>query len=350
MVWVGKAGAAVGAAVRTTFGPRDADPIDEPSPIPIVAPTPPTRAQPLPAGERADGIQRLDPLLILRQAIDELRGEAAGRAVALIAPQPAGGFVIDARPGALGQVLHILLSNAVRHNRPGGAVLAEVRQTHDGLSIQVHDTGPGFEPEALARVFQPAPDDAPSGLNRARRLVRILGGRLSAASTPGQGSTFTLSLPGGSALQRRASALPQRDPALTGAVLMYVDADPAAAALVRQVVVALGGVLHVCIDGEDGLTLARDLRPDLILVEPRLRGMDGFRFKAALDADRLTRGLPVVALSRDPDPALARRGRQAGFAGWLTLPLDIALFRQTLVRLLPRRPDTENEAASIVRP
>jgi CheY-like chemotaxis protein len=341
---VRRTGVAAGAAVRAALSLPE--PCDEGDAIPIAAPAPAARPRAFSTGPHADGVQRLDPLLILRHVTDGLRGEAAGRAVALIAPQPAGGFVIDARPGALGQVLHILLSNAVRHNRPGGAVLTEVRQTHDGLSIQIHDTGPGLEPEALARVFHTAPDDAGRGLSRARRLVRTLGGRLSAASTPGQGSTFTLSLPGGSAVYRRASALPRRDPALARAVLMYVDADPAAVALVRQVTGALGAVLHVCADGEEGLTLARDLRPDLILVEPNLRGMDGFRFRAGLDADPLTRGLPVVALARDPDPALARRGRRAGFSGWLTRPLDIALFSRTLVRLLPRRPDAQAESAS----
>ena len=76
------------------------------------------------------------------------------------------------------------------------------------------------------------------------------------------------------------------------------------------------------------------LTEGVILIEPDLPGLDGLAFLTAIEADPRTRGQPVVALSTDPDPALARRGRARGFAGWLTKPLEIGLFTRTLRRLL----------------
>lgn len=283
-----------------------------------------------------DGVQRLDPLLILRQAVDAVRPLADRARVTVLAPDPAGGFVVHARPDALGEAFGILLDNAVRHNRPQGIALVEIRQTRQGVAVHINDTGPGLEPDALAALFQ-APADGPRGVCRARRLARAMGGRLTAASTPGQGSTFVLTLPAAPAADRRASRLPTRHPTLAGKTLLFIDPDPVSVVLVRQVAAALGAALHVAATGRDGLVAARDLRPDVILIEPALPDMDGQALKALLDAEPLARA-PVVVLSADPDPALARRGRQAGFAGWLTKPVDIALLTRTLARVVPERP------------
>lgn len=325
MVWlelvavVSACGAAVCAWLYLALHRRSASP--------IASSTPPFRAA-------RDGGPRTDPLLILRQSVEAARPWALAVGVTLLAPEPAGGFAISARPDALARIFGALLDNAIRHNRPDGVVLVELRQTADGIALLVHDTGQGLDPEDLSRLFQIESDTSSSTLFTARRLARAMGGRLTASSTPGQGSTFTLWLPGAAPDDRRASVLPSRDPALASAVVLYIEPDPAFVALIRQVLTALGAALHVCTSGEEGLTLARDLRPDLILVEPHLPGMDGMSLKSGLDADRLTRGVPVVALAADPEPALARRGRQVGFAGWLTKPLDIGLFTLTLRRVL----------------
>lgn len=309
-------------------------------PEPKISTVSEARPSPPPARDHdrraSDGLLRLDPLLILRQSVDAVRPLADRARVTLLTPEPTGGFAVQARSDALAEAFGILLDNAVRHNRPQGIALVEIRQTRQGVAVHVHDTGPGLEPEALAALFQ-APSEAPRGVPRARRLARVMGGRLTAASTPGQGSTFVLTLPSAPATERRASRLPARHPDLAGKTLLYIDPDPVSVALMRQVAAALGAALHVAATGRDGLVAARDLRPDVILMEPALPDMDGRDLKARLDAGALSRA-PVVGVAADPDPVLARRGRQAGFAGWLTKPVDIALLTRTLARVASERP------------
>ena len=106
----------------------------------------------------------------------------------------------------------------------------------------------------------------------------------------------------------------------------------------RHVVLALGRIqLHVAETGPDGLMLARDLRPDVILLDINLPGMDGFEVKARLGDDPLTRHMPVLALSARATPADIRRGRAAGFVEYLTKPLQIpALVEALSLALAPR--------------
>ena len=117
---------------------------------------------------------------------------------------------------------------------------------------------------------------------------------------------------------------------LSTLTVLYVEDNAANITLMRHVMSALGPSLHVAETGEAGVALARDLRPDVILLDIHLPDVDGFEVKARLADDELTRDLPVVALTAGSGPAEARRGHDMGFAAWLTKPLDIALLTTTL--------------------
>ncbi|MGV9008340.1 hybrid sensor histidine kinase/response regulator [Brevundimonas sp.] len=293
------------------------------------------------AGAVAVSLERVDPLLVLRQAIEDVRAEAAARGVTLQYPAASPGHVVAADPDRLRQVLLNLISNAVRHNRPGGTVMIEVRQVGDRVTLAVHDDGPGIEAERMEGLFQPfcrlSPhEDRPDadgeavlgvGLAVAHRLTEAMGGTLTAASTPGEGSSFTLTLPVALATPATIAA-PEielegsRD--LSDLTVLYIEDNAANITLMRHVMSALGPSLHVAETGTEGVALARDLRPDVILLDIHLPDFDGFEVKARLAEDTLTQGLPVVALTAGSGPAEARRGREAGFADWLAKPLDIA--------------------------
>lgn len=300
----------------------------------------------------AVSLERVDPLLVLRQAIEDVRAEAVARVVTLQYPTASPGHVVAADPDRLRQVLLNLISNGVRHNRPGGTVLIEVRQAGDRVTLTVHDDGPGIEAERMEGLFQPfcrlPHEDRPDadgeavlgvGLAVAHRLTEAMGGTLTAASTPGEGSSFTLTLPVALATPATIAA-PEielegsRDlsdlTVLTVLTVLYVEDNAANITLMRHVMSALGPSLHIAETGTEGVALARDLRPDVILLDIHLPDFDGFEVKARLAEDALTQGLPVVALTAGSGPAEARRGREAGFAGWLTKPLDIARLATTL--------------------
>ena len=115
----------------------------------------------------------------------------------------------------------------------------------------------------------------------------------------------------------------------------------------RHVIAALGPIqLHVAENGHEGLALARDLRPDVILLDINLPGLSGFELKSRLDADPLTRGLPVLALSASAMPGDIKRGREAGFRDYLTKPLDIPALAAALNRALAPSGEQRSRAAA----
>lgn len=288
------------------------------------------------AGRLELEIERLDPQVLLRQAWEGLADRALAARVGLQTATPAAGVAVMADRLRLAQVLTTLMSNAIRYNHPGGLVLAEVRQGAGGVTVAIHDTGRGMAEDELRSLFAPAFGAGQVqgraqglGLATAQRLVRAMGGRLEAASQEGEGSTFTLTLPAAPGVAEVRA--PLTDVRLGRAVILCVDGDPACAALMRHMAQTLGaGDLHAAPNGREGAALARALKPDLIVTALDLPDMDGFALKAALDADPLTRGVPVIALSARGGPAERRRAREAGFRDHLTKPFDIRVLALAL--------------------
>ena len=308
------------------------------------------------AGKLSMSVERVDPQLVVRQVCDNLRPMAEAAGVTLRAPAATAGLGVVADRTRLRQVLINLVSNAIKYNRQGGDVLLEVRQTADGVALEVHDTGVGIPEDRMAELFQPfnrlgreTSDVAGTGIGLAvsRRLAEAMNGRLECASLAGEGSTFTLHLP----LARQAAAPATASPIPTGtlpaATMLYVEDNPSNIALMRHVVAALGPIqLHAAENGHEGLALARDLRPDVILLDINLPGLSGFELKARLDADPLTRGLPVLALSASAMPGDIKRGREAGFRDYLTKPLDIPALAAALNRALGSGDESRSRAAA----
>ncbi len=295
-------------------------------------------------GRLALTVERVDPLLVARQVCEALRPMAEAAGIALREPSPVAGLIARADRERLRQVLTAVIGNAVKYNRPGGAVLIEARQSAEGVSLSVHDTGPGLPAARMNDLFQPfsrlgrEASEVPGaglGLAVARRLIEAMGGRLEAESQAGEGAVFTVRLPVGVAQPRAVVASPVPAADLPEATLLYVEDNSSNIALMRHVITALGRIrLHVAETGTDGLTLARELRPDVIILDINLPGMDGFELKARLAGDALTRGVPVLALSARAAFADIRRGREAGFADYLTKPLQITALVEALSRAL----------------
>lgn len=295
-------------------------------------------------GRLALSVDRVDLLLVARQVCEALRPMAEAAGVEMREPPAVAGLAARADRERLRQVLTALIANAVKYNRPGGAVLIEARQSAEGVSLSVRDTGPGLPAARLAELFQPfnrlgreASDVAGAGLGLAvaRRLIEAMGGRLEAESQAGEGAVFTVRLPVGVAQPRAVVASPVPAADLPEATLLYVEDNPSNIALMRHVITALGRIrLHVAETGTDGLTLARELRPDVVILDINLPGMDGFELKARLAEDALTRDVPVLALSARAAFADIRRGREAGFADYLTKPLQIPALVEALSRAL----------------
>jgi len=154
---------------------------------------------------RADAGQALTPrptpaLPALEDAYRRARTLAIGREVAL---ERADDTTVRADPDALGQLLLILVENALKYTPAGGRVALALRLDGAEARLSVADTGPGIDPADLPHIFERfyraetarATSGSGLGLAIARWLAEQHGGRIDVASAPGQGSTFTVVLP-----------------------------------------------------------------------------------------------------------------------------------------------------------
>ncbi|MFC5373480.1 ATP-binding protein [Brevundimonas faecalis] len=289
------------------------------------------------AGRGAVVLERVDPLLLARQACEALRPQAQAAGVELHEPPPAAGLAALADRDRLRQALTLLAEAALRRTPRGGRVVVEIQAIASELALVVRDGGGDATPPSFGRSSRTQADADTGGVAVARGLVEAMNGRLEVEHREGEGTVFALRLPAPS----RAAAGSPAD--LAQATLLYVADNSSDIALMRHLAPALGGLhLHVAETGEEGLVLARDLQPDVVLVDLDQSGFDGPAFKARLAQDALTRRLPVIALSARASAADARRGREAGFAAYLIKPLRIS----ALVEVLSQALDSAESSSS----
>jgi len=248
----------------------------------------------------------------------------------------------------LKQVLINLLSNAIKYNRAGGTVevICTVSPTHR-TRIGVHDTGEGLTAEKLAQLFQPfnrlgresgSEEGTGIGLVVSKRLVELMGGEIGAESTVGAGSAFWIDLHAALAPRLIAAApevkavVPVR--ASTDAplhTLLCVEDNPANLMLVEKLLERRPDIrLLVAKDGIRGIEIVRAERPDVILMDINLPGISGLVALGILAEDPETASIPVIALSANAMPGDIKKGLAAGFYRYLTKPIKVEEFMETL--------------------
>lgn len=250
----------------------------------------------------------------------------------------------------LKQVLLNLLSNAVKYNRDGGTVVVTSSIENEVVSVAVADTGPGITPEQLERLFVPferldaeatGEEGTGLGLSLSRHLTDAMGGVLEVSSTYGQGSTFAVALPSSLApldMPGVAMAMSNPDGARAAVSLhsvLYIEDNIASISLVEQILALRPGLsVETSMQGRLGVSLAREHRPDLILLDLNLADVSGRDVLAELKADPRTQPIPVLMISADASPGQIQRLLDGGAAGYLTKPLDVPQFLGEVDRLL----------------
>jgi signal transduction histidine kinase/CheY-like chemotaxis protein len=247
------------------------------------------------------------------------------------------------------QALLNLLSNAAKFTEQGTVTLAVRRGSGDGLiSFAVSDTGIGMTEEQLGRLFEAFSQADSSttrryggtglGLAISRHFCRLMGGDVQVESEPARGSTFTITLPvdvqlhdgrrGDSAeLDGSSGIQPPTDPTLP--TILVVDDDPTVRELMQRFLRSAGFNIVTAAGGEEGLRLAREVRPDAITLDVMMPGMDGWAMLAALKADPDLADIPVTMLTIVEDRSM---GYALGAADYLTKPID----RERLVAALTK--------------
>ena len=228
------------------------------------------------------------------------------------------------------QVLFNLLSNACKFTERGKVSLAVLREdSGDGawLSFSVADTGIGLNAEQIGRLFQEFSQADISttrkyggtglGLAVSRRLCRLMGGEITVTSEPGKGSTFTVRLP---VDVRRIAETAAAAVGNAGTVLV-IDDEAVVRELMQRFLGKEGFRVLTAANGEDGLRLAREQRPDAITLDVMMPGMDGWAVLSALMADLTLTDIPVIMLTIVDDK---RMGYALGASEYLTKPIDRA--------------------------
>lgn len=256
----------------------------------------------------------------------------------------------------LKQALLNLISNAVKYNRVGGDV--EVRLTEqDGnrLRITVRDTGEGIPASRQNEVFQPFNrlnaeyskiEGSGVGLVITKQLVEMMGGKLAFESTEGVGTEFWMDLPMSTewnqdlVVDRHArgsssDSQPEHLAVQRPCSILYVEDNPSNIRLMQQVLSRYPQLtLEVAEEAFLGIYKARSERPDIIILDINLPGMDGYEALSVLKRDPVTMNIPVVGLSANAMPYDVERGKNAGFYDYLTKPVEINHLMHTLNALL----------------
>jgi PAS domain S-box-containing protein len=235
----------------------------------------------------------------------------------------------------LAQVIENLLSNASRYTEPGGAISLVLQREASDAVVKVRDTGIGIAAEILPRVFdlfvqaERTPDRAPGGLGLgltlARRLTEMHGGRLEAFSAgPGQGSEFVVRLP---LLAEEPRAETHARP---GSVrvqetvkrrILVVDDNADSAEALALALCVTGHEVRMAADGPSALVAAVEFRPQVVLLDIGLPGMDGYEVGRQLREERACEGTVLVALTGYGQDDDRRRSRAAGFDHHLVKPV-----------------------------
>jgi PAS domain S-box-containing protein len=238
------------------------------------------------------------------------------------------------------QSLFNLLSNASKFTEKGLVSLEVKQDSLEGkpwLDIAVTDSGIGMTTEQVSRLFEPFTQADRSttrkfggtglGLAITRRFCRMMGGDVTVKSEPGKGSTFVIRLP------LVAEAPPtvetqsiEPGPAGAGTVLA-IDDDPAARDLMKRFLSREGFHPVTADSGEQGLKLARELRPSIITLDVMMPKMDGWAVLHELKADPELRHIPVVMVTIVDDKNL---GYTLGAAEYMTKPIDREQLSRTL--------------------
>ena len=241
------------------------------------------------------------------------------------------------------QILMNLVANGVKFTSEGRVTTVISGANEGTMIVTVEDTGPGIEARDLSGLFeefrQLGSDAVRSegtglGLAISRRLARAMGGDISVSSTPGAGSTFTLTLPRDcrSMLgQKTAAAVPADGKHL----LLAIDDDPSVPPLLEKMLVGSPYRVVGLTRANDVLKVARELRPDIITLDILMPERGGWEVLRELRSDEATREIPVVVVTVVEQ---AESPSEADADAYITKPLDKNSLLGVLARL--EQPET----------
>lgn len=249
------------------------------------------------------------------------------------------------------QILMNLLSNAAKFTRNGTITVRArrfVENETDLVAVSVSDTGIGMTPEQMDKVFDEftQADDSTTrefggtglGLSICKKFAELMQGRIEVESTPGEGTTFTFVVPAIAAEPsvEAVEAQPSREaPAADQdglARVLVIDDDASSLELSKRILAKRGYSVLTASSGADGIKLAREQHPDIIVLDVIMPEMDGWQVLEKLRAIPATANIPIIMQSMLSEREL---GLAMGADDYLTKPVDKSDLPNAIRKLLP---------------
>lgn len=251
----------------------------------------------------------------------------------------------------LKQILLNLISNAIKYNQVNGEVRIHCQPSHNrtNLTISIEDTGIGISAEKLPKLFQAFDrlglensniEGTGIGLNICKKLIEKMNGSIEVYSTQGVGSTFKVLLPLAKGQDAQmAKAAPQQIANQTKTSVensqqhfqvLYIEDDFSCRELIEDILVNIENVnLEVCASAEEGLEKAKTFKPNMILCDINLPGMNGDEalpfFKSLPELKDLN--TRYIALTANAEKQQIKKGLEAGFEEYIKKPVTIEAIR-----------------------
>jgi len=248
----------------------------------------------------------------------------------------------------LKQVLLNVITNAIKYNCDAGTVTISTQEVEGNrLRVKVRDTGPGIKPGSEGKLFTPferlgaeqtGVEGTGLGLALSKRLLEVMGGSMGVENNPDRGATFWMELPlvkdpvaqaqtAIADLPNTAAPVPQQ----RQRIVLYVEDNLSNITLIEHIIVHRPHVkLVAAMQGRLGLDLAREHRPDLILLDLHLPDISGEDVLQGLRQQPELRNTPVIVISADATRGRIERLLSMGVLDYLPKPLDIKRFLQLL--------------------
>jgi DNA-binding response OmpR family regulator len=315
-----------------------------------------------------------DIIGFLRHEIDTFQSLAASKAITLGFESSHPVLLMDFDVRKLRQVMGNVLSNAIKFIDGEGQVRVVARQLHDQLEITVTDNGTGIPADRLPYIFDRfyqvddrttrAHEGTGIGLALTKELVELMQGRITVASTLGEGARFTIQLPirnqaplaefgpewevltvvapAGSADFAAGAAF--NDPSQATALIIEDNED-----IIQYLIYCLQDDYQVltALNGKEGIKAAITHTPDIIISDVMMPEVDGFEVTTTLKEDERTSHIPIILLTAKADQASKIKGLNSGADAYLAKPFDRVELMIRLEKLVALRKTLQAKYASV---
>jgi signal transduction histidine kinase/DNA-binding response OmpR family regulator len=256
---------------------------------------------------------------------------------------PPKGLAVDADPYRLEQVLSNLLVNAAKYTDPGGEIWFSAGAENGEVVFRVRDTGIGIGPDLLPNVFDlfaqanrslhRAEGGLGIGLTIVRGLTELHGGRVRVESAGyGRGAEFIVALPASVDAPRLAPATVAPAPEMHSRPrrILVVEDQPALSRVTVALLRKLGHEVRAAADGREALLAVKDYRPEVVLLDIGLPGMDGYEVARSLRTEMGDSTPLLVAMTGYGQHEVRRHAHKAEFDHHLVKPADLGALRELL--------------------